>query len=510
MSLFKTKAGKIPELDQYQVELVKKIYGEFFRGVWPIIAQLPTGGGKTIVAAKIILDAIERGVKILFIVNRIELIHQTIVALNKFGLDSIGVIQADHPRTDPDQPIQIASVQTLQNRKLPSDIGLIIVDECHEVFATTVKILKENPHVKSIGLSATPGTKGLGKIYKKIISSATLGNLIDNGRLSKFTVFSHGHTIDLTGVKTKLGEFDEKDLADRIDKAELVGDIYRTWRKHAIVGGNALPTLVFGLNRQHAQNIQQIFVENDVRAEYLDCFTKPLERGKIIDQFRNGKIDVIVNVGILAVGFDSDCRVIVDARPTKSKMRYMQVIGRGLRSAPGKERLIYLDHAGNCMRHGLPIDVTFDELCTKDKGDRSAPKKKERAIPLPRVCPQCANVLPVKDLKCSECGHVRPVLTSVIVRDGTLVEYGQTKSNKSAFTDKDKVKFYAELMGYGINRGFARGWAAHNFKARFGHWPNGASYDDVKPKLPSGETIAYVKSALIRFSKGKKRRGGKG
>src|SRR5690606_12200504 len=153
----------------------------------------------------------------------------------------IGVIQADHPGTDSMARVQIASVQTLSRRMFPGT-DLVIVDEAHQALRTVFTWMDGQPKLPFVGLSATAWTKGLGKHYDDLIIAATTADLIERGYLSKFRVFAPSHP-DLTGVRTRAGDFAEDDLADAMSKPQLTADIVSTWMK---LGENR-PTLCFAV-----------------------------------------------------------------------------------------------------------------------------------------------------------------------------------------------------------------------------------------------------------------------
>ena len=165
--------------------------------------------------------------------------------------------------------------------------------------------------------------------------------------------------------------------------------------------GEDRPTLCYGVNRAHAEHLQQRFLEAGIAAEYIDCFTERADRERIFDRFRAGETRVICNVATLAIGLDLPmCSCIVDARPTKSEIRFVQTIGRGLRTAEGKDKLIVLDHAGNTLRLGLVTDIRHEHL---DDGEpRRAGERGERSAPLPVLCDDCKAVMPA-------CRNLRPV-----------------------------------------------------------------------------------------------------
>jgi DNA repair protein RadD len=215
--------------------------------------QAPTGFGKTLTTAHIIQRALERGRRVAFTVPALSLIDQTVVAFEAEGIDCIGVMQGIHERTDRDQPVQVCSIQTLARRKRP-DVDLVIVDEAHELHREIFKWMADCSDVPFIGLSATPWSRGLLKYYDDLIISATTKELIAQGYLSSFKVFAPSQP-DLAGVSTVAGDFHEGQLAEAIDQPKLVGDVVQTW----LARGQDRPTLCYGVNRAHAEHLQQRF-----------------------------------------------------------------------------------------------------------------------------------------------------------------------------------------------------------------------------------------------------------
>jgi DNA repair protein RadD len=457
--------------------------------------QSPTGSGKTLTAAHIIQRARDKGNRVIFTVPALSLIDQTVAAFAREGIRCVGVMQGYHPMTDRDAPVQIASVQTLARRQKPG-AAIVIIDEAHLAFKTIHEWMADPEWAKVpfIGLSATPWTRGLGKHYDDLIVAARTGDLIRDGFLSKFSVFAPSEP-DLSGVHTVAGDYHEGELAEACDIPTLVGDVITTWQTR----GEDRPTLCYGVNRAHAEHLQQRFIEAGVAAEYIDCFTERADRERIFDRFRGGETRVICNVATLSVGIDLDVRCIVDARPTKSEMRFVQTIGRGLRTAPGKDRLIVLDHGGNHLRLGMVTDIHHERL---DNGEarRAKTEGKVRTL-LPRLCDECKAVLPAAAKVCPECGAVRIAKTDVVHRDGVLVELGARQSGKLAASLFDMAQFFAELRGYAQHKGYAEGWAAHKFKEKFGVWPNGVGRNVVSPNLT---TLNWIRSRQIAWAKGRR------
>jgi DNA repair protein RadD len=295
------------------------------------MVQMPTGTGKTRLAAEIIRGALAKGKRIAFTVPALTLIDQTIAAFEAEGIHCIGVMQGIHERTDREQPVQVCSVDTVARRKRP-DVDLVIVDEAHRMHKEIFRWMKDCPQVLFIGLSATPSARGLGRYYDSLIVGATTADLIRDGYLSAFKAFAPSEP-DLANVRTVGGDFDEAGLAEAMDRPVVTGDIVETWLKR----GEGRPTLVYGVNRTHAQHIAERFVEAGVAAEYMDAFTDRSERERVFDRFRAGSTKVICNVGVLTTGVDLPMvSCIVHARPTRSRTLFVQTIGAAY--APPKAR----------------------------------------------------------------------------------------------------------------------------------------------------------------------------
>jgi superfamily II DNA or RNA helicase len=186
-------------------------------------------------------------------------------------------------------------------------------------------------------------------------------------------------------------------------------------------------------------------------------------------------------------------------------MRFVQTIGRGLRTAPGKDKLIVLDHAGNHLRLGLVTDIHHDRL--DDGAPRRASGERERAAPLPRVCDACKAVMPRAALRCSACGAMREAKTDVRIIDGELVKLGSGSSSRAAPSVAAMAAFHGELRWIAHERGYRDGWAAHKFKERFGCWPDHPSVTGAPAARPCLATKQWILSRQIAFVRERARLG---
>lgn len=448
--------------------------------------QAPTGAGKTYIAAMIISGALSKGNRVVFTVPVLSLINQTVEAFEAEGVRHIGVIQADHPRTDFTAPVQVASVQTLARRERPQ-CEVVVVDECHIGSKVIAEWMAECPNVKFIGLSATPWRKGMAKEYDDLIIGATVRELIGAGYLSDFRVFAPAHP-DLTGVKTTAGDFNQGQLGEVMGEGQMVADVVSTWLEK----GEARPTLCFAVDRAHAKKLQADFERAGVPTGYVDAYTDEIERALVQRRFERGEIKVVCNVGCLTTGIDWDVRCIILARPTKSEMLYVQMIGRGLRTADGKDDCLILDHADNTLRLGFVTDIHHTRLKDGKREERNA---REQSEPLPKECTACGYVKPAKVAKCPSCGFKPERQSDVEFGDGELVE---VKGGKRKFTKAEKQKWWSGLLWIARDRSYAPGWAAHKYREKFKVWPRGL--DDI-PARPALEVTNWVKSRQIAWAK---------
>lgn len=460
------------------------------------LLQCATGAGKTVIAASIFRMAREKNpdIKLLFVVDAIGLIDQTVKAFYDEGLHSIGVIQADHPMEDWSKPIQVASVQTLQRRRM-FEADIIVVDEAHRQNEWLHKVMAD-PEWEAkpfIGLSATPWSRGLGHHYDDLLIPATMKDLIDAGHLCSFRVWASGHP-DLTGVKVQAGDYQTKGLSAAMQGSRLVADIVDTWKEK----GEDRSTFVFCVDRAHAKKVQRRFEDAGIPCGYIDAFTERSERNAIRGQVERGELKVVANVACLTTGIDWPVGCIVLARPTKSEMLFVQMVGRGLRSKPDGSDCIILDHADNTLRLGFPTDIHHDSLCTLKPGEKAKPKNEE---PLPKECPSCSFIKPPKVHECPSCGFKPERKSTIVEKDGKLVEVTMADMAKHWATMQ---QWYSMLLHVGKSRGYAEGWVANQFKKKFGKWPQGL---EKIPTAPNEEVKRYVQSRMIAFAHRRKMEG---
>lgn len=494
------------ELRDYQAQAIQNVREKLKAGKKRVVLQMPTGSGKTATAAAVIDSALGKGRRVIFTVPALSLITQTIDSFRRDGITDIGVMQGQHILTDADQPVQICSVQTLARRQIPQ-ADLVVVDEAHIVFDLYERWFNRPDwkNVPFIGLSATPWTKGLGKLYDDLIIGATTQDMIDKGHLCKFRVFAPSKP-NLEGIKTVAGDYDLAGLDKAMNQKALVGDIVKTWLEKS----EGRPTLCFAVNRAHAANICDDFNRAGIPAAYVDGETSLDERDDLAQEFKQGIYKVICNVGVMTTGVDLpfvSCLIL--ARPTKSEMLFVQIVGRGLRPVQGKEDCLILDHSDTTARLGFVTEIGYDHLNDGKKKQSSGPQEeKEEALPKP--CPSCTYLMPPKIRVCPACGFERKPKANVSVMEGGLVELLGNGKAKFTWTENpallEREIFYCELLGFAQERGYRRGWAFHQYRERFLENPHKTFLN--KPVPPSDKTRSWVKHLTIKRRKAEQKSSG--
>ncbi len=489
----------------YQDLLVKRVYDAWNKGHRRVLAQLATGGGKTIVAGRIIGDCVGKSQPVLFIADRDELVIQAADKLHSLGIPS-GYIKAGLP-SNPDELVQIASVQTMHARCIKSGrlelppARLIVEDEAHHGVAETRRGIKERyPEALILGLSATPcrsDGRGLGDDFDVMVEGPQSQQLIDLGHLVGCDIFTP-YKPDMRGAHTARGDYLPGEVDTRMNTPKLVGDIGEHYFKHAA----GRRTIVYASSVSHSVNIRNELNRLGANAAHIDGTTDIDERRRILADFKAGIIDVITNFGVLVEGFDCpEVGAIILARPTKSLGLFRQMVGRGLRSANGKKDCLILDHSGAVFMHGRPEDDIEWSLEPDRKAvNRTHASRGTYEKPDLVSCPECS-ALRLEGQKCPACGwQPRAKPQAVEVQDGDLVRLQRDGSQKPEDWPQDRRDgFYGQLKWYAQERGYQQGWAKWKYHDRFKVWPSSRRPVPIMPPMP--ETLSWIKADRIRNAK---------
>ena len=355
-------------LRDYQAEGKAKIYNMWTQ-MRSIMYQMPTGTGKTIMFVSIARDLFDWGaahkkaVKILFLAHRIELIDQISEKLGAMYHLAHGLIAAQS-REQKFYGLQVGSVQTLVRRLdrwEEKEFDFVIIDEAHHVKADSYKkILKTFPKAKVLGVTATPYRMSHDSFrpeFDELITSMPVSKFIKQRWLCDYEYYSikpdSKIQMDINSISRFAldGDFLDEASAAVMDKDEIRANIVATYEKYA----RGKKGIVYTITKAHNLHVCAQYTKRGYKAVAIDDSTPASTRKQYVDDFRRGKIEIICNVNIFSEGFDCpDLEFIQLARPTKSLSMYLQQVGRGLRPAPGKDKLIILDNVGLYNRFGFP------------------------------------------------------------------------------------------------------------------------------------------------------------
>jgi DNA repair protein RadD len=476
-------------LRDYQSDAIDGLYQYWIdkRGDNPLIV-VPTGGGKSLIIAKLIEDALSYpGTRILMLTHVAELIEQNAKELIGLlpGVD-LGIYSASLGQKRYDRQVTFAGIQSIWERAfdmVPAP-DLVLIDEAHLVPKNTTtrygKFLDDlrtcNPDVKVVGLTATPYRldsgylhKGDGAIFDGIAYDIPVGMLMDKGYLAPLVSKGAKSKIDLTNVGMRGGEFIESQLATAASDPELVK---ATVEEIVRFGQDRRSWLVFASGVNHAEMIKAEMAVHGVDAEVVTGADNKTDRRQRIEDFKALRLRCLINVGVLTAGFNHPATDLVAmVRATASPGLYVQIAGRGTRLAPGKADCLLLDFGGNVERHGF-IDAVLIKDKKQGSGGNEAPAKE---------CPECQAMVPT-GLRYCACGHKftdpelnhgksaygGAVLSSQVVAEWVDVDdVTYTRHVKSGKPDSIKVSYYCGIKT--INEWLCPdhgGYATSRYKAR--------------------------------------------
>ena len=404
------------ELRDYQRAAIDGLYQYWAdgRGENPLIVA-PTGSGKSLIIASLVMDACSYPeTRILMLTHVKELLEQNAQELLKlYPTADFGFYSASIGQKRLDKQITLAGIQSIWEKAplmIPAP-DLVLIDEAHMLpkktttrygkFIADLKLC--NPMVKIVGLTATPYRldsgylhKGSDAIFDGIAYDIPVGMLIDQGYLS--TVISKGGAkkIDLTNVHMRGGEYIEAELASAASDPELVRT---TVAEVADLGADRKSWLIFASSVDHAGLLAQGFADLGIKAEVVTGADGMADRDAKINAFKRGELRCLINVNVLTTGFNVPAVDLVAlVRATASTALYVQMVGRGTRTSPGKENCLILDYGDNVARHGFIDQVQVSKKLQSDGGG-DAPVKE---------CPSCQTMCHAAVGACPECGYEFP------------------------------------------------------------------------------------------------------
>jgi superfamily II DNA or RNA helicase len=421
--------------------------------------------------------AMRKGRKCMFLAHRKELIEQCSARLHQFNIRH-GVIQQKHRLTNPEWPVQVASVQTLVRKKDVWPADVIIVDECHRSTSPTyTKIIERYERPVVIGLTATPyrmDGRGLGEIYDDLHELISTQNLIDLGYLVMPQIFGSKVDLDLSGVRLTAGDYNKADLSDAMKETVLRGDLLSNWSSRVMeqTGAKSVSdcracTVIFAPSVEHSISIIEQFKAAGIPAAHLDAKTPARERDSILGALRSRELSVVSNVGILTEGWDlPHLECVVLARPTRSRSMFKQMVGRLMRPDAGKRFAFVLDHANCTQTHGFVNDPEVYDLSGREK----RPRKGSSMAPH-KTCKKCDGLLPLQAKTCSFCGCVQFEVDLRFTNE-RLVELrpGDVQPTSSVPLEERQL-FFEKLCRDVVYKKQKPNAARMKYMARYGEWP---------------------------------------
>lgn len=410
-------------LRPYQSAGVDAVHAAFSGGAMRVLYTLPTGGGKTVVFTAVAQLAAAARTRTCILVHRDTLLLQASRKLYECGVQH-SVIAPGHRGRYGDL-IHVASVQTLVRRLDRHDFDFLIPDEAHHAVSPTYqKIFGRWPEAHVLGVTATPirtDGRGLDAVFDQLVPGPSIGELIRDGYLVEPVAYGPAKPVELGSVRTRMGDYDQAQLAAAMDRTEITGDAVDHYRRLC----PGAPAIVFCVNIKHAEDVAADFAAAGFRAAFVSGEMHVAEIRRRIGGLADGSVQVLASCDLVSEGVDVPGVVAaILLRPTKSQAVYLQQVGRALRpvyapsystadrdsrlgaiAASTKPHAIVLDHAGNCFRHGMADDDREWALEGRKKRAGAGGGVTIAVRQCPK-CFQCHKPAP----SCPGCGHVYVVL----------------------------------------------------------------------------------------------------
>jgi superfamily II DNA or RNA helicase len=446
------------KLHGFQHAIMDEASAHFRAGDRRVLVQAPTGSGKTVIVSRMMASAASRNFPSYFVVHRRELLAQASRAFCANGVRH-GII-ATGIAGDPKPLIQIATVTALaRQRDNLRPPRFVCWDETHHLPAPGWSSLQDVfADAFQIGLTATPirlDGQGLRNHFDAMVCGPSVRWLQKRGFLARCHHFAPS-VIDLTGVRTRMGDFVRSDLTAAVKRSSIDADAVKAYLRFA----QGKRSVVFATSIDHSETVVAAFRAAGIAAEHVDGATSAVERDAAIARFTRGDTQVLSNVDLFGEGFDVpaiECVILL--RATQSVGLYLQMIGRALRPAPGKSHAIVIDLVGNYRRHGL---VEEDREWSLD-----APPQKAKDRDDLLVCAACDGVA-IHYKFCSVCGappkprrHADIETWNALIREPGLARRLRGMSYGAAVRwadDEQKIKLMA------MARCFKNGWIWHQLQ----------------------------------------------
>ncbi len=419
----------------YQKDSEAGIQQKFFEKFKKVLLVLFMGLGKTHVASNMVKRAVANNKRVIFIAHRSFLVSQAVEKFESEGLQ-VGVIM-DGFKEERWKPVQVASIQSLKNRELPP-AHLVIIDEAHR--SISVEYLKVNRVYEErgayfIGLTATPfrtrKKEAFNIFWDDYFRPITISEAIEQGYVCQSKVYACARIV-AAGMATSEGEFDKRELMKAFHTDEVYVNLVNNYNE--LIGKDK--SIVFCVNKEHAKKTCEVLIEAGYRAVAVDSDTDPKERVKIIEDYKAGYYDALVNIDIFTEGFDCpDIMAVVLNMATTSKSKYFQCAGRGSRILPDGSKSYYkiLDMADNTIRFGFVEDDYEISL------ESTEVFNKPGVAPV-KDCPYCGYMMHASAKICPECKKELPVKPPVkkTIKEEKFIEMVRKEIEVQPFLDYTK------------------------------------------------------------------------
>ncbi len=439
------------ELREYQQYLYNRTVAAFCRGNKRVLVTVGCGAGKSYIFAKM---AERTAGPVLVLTHRQELLKQTAQLFREHGIKA-----------------RIEMVLTEANRlgqhERPS---LIITDEAHLSRSNSWTKVLDYYNTFTVGFTATPvrlDGKPLGDIYDELVTGVSVRWLIENRRLAPYEYYAPT-VVETDGLRVQAGDYVIKDLEQLMSDRAIYSDVLKSWERLA----KGEKTIAYCVSVKHARETAKMFCDAGYAAVEIDGGTPPKKREQIMQDFRDGKITVLCNVGIISEGVSIDdvtCCLLL--RPTESHALYWQQAMRCMRYRPCKVAKI-IDCVGNYTRNPLPdADVEW----SLKQSVRKKPHMNADGDFVIRTCPKCFKVFKTAPV-CPYCGEEYPLhpreikehqnieLARITAQEAEEAE----RKRKQARMEQGKAQTFEELLAIGRAKGYKNPafWAQQVIRGR--------------------------------------------
>ena len=369
-----------------------------------VVAQLATGGGKTVCFAEICDRYCAKSTQdVLILVHREELLTQASKAIR---LPVQKVVAG--MKTIPPARVYVAMVESAHKRlAMFSNIGMVIVDECH--IGNFTKVIDHFKEQYIIGFTATPlaakKTNPLRNYFDDIVCGIDIPELIEDGFLAPEQTYSSSSIVERAKLKMKAGEFDAQQMGAMYKEPKYIDTTLKAYQKHSL----GRKTIIFNCNVEHSQAVNAAFIAAGFNSRHLDATST--DRAETLEWFANTPDAILNNIGIATTGFDQpDIETVIVNKATASMPLWLQMCGRGARPHPIKLAFTIIDLGGNCMTHGSwAASRNWEDIFHN-------PKKPGAGVAPVKECPKCAALLHTSKMVCDAkhlgmlfpCGHIFP------------------------------------------------------------------------------------------------------